>query len=135
MTAQNFETVFQKISLSLGVVGVLLKIPVWLILLAWVLFAVVTVFCALMGLIINLKMPNLKWTNEMVAVKQSFSVLVSMFVGWAASGVVLLGNLLLNDWIAPVPYMAIVVGAFAAAIIFLVWWLKKRGQEFFENLS
>lgn len=123
------------ITIVLAVLGALLKIPVGLILLAWVLFAVVTVFCALMGLIINLKMPNLKWTNEMVAVKQSFSVLLTMFVGWGASGVVLLGSLLLEDWIAPVPYMAIIVGLFAVATAFLLYWLQKRGGEVFENLS
>ena len=37
-----------------------------------------TLFCASLGLIVNLFMPKLDWTNETVAVKQSGSVLVSM---------------------------------------------------------
>ncbi|MBR5272639.1 MAG: hypothetical protein IKU25_04510 [Clostridia bacterium] len=37
-------------------------------------------FCAVIGLICNLKIPNLNWTSEAVVIKQSASVLVSMLV-------------------------------------------------------
>ena len=43
-----------------------------------VLFAV---FMALLGLVLNLKAPNLTWTNEIVPIKQSMSVMLTMFGG------------------------------------------------------
>ncbi|MDF2610767.1 MAG: hypothetical protein K0R92_2241 [Lachnospiraceae bacterium] len=36
---------------------------------------------SILGLIINLKLPNLNWTSEITVVKQSFSTLVAMFGG------------------------------------------------------
>lgn len=38
-----------------------------------------TVFMALFGLFLGLKMPNLKWTNETVPVKQSMGVSLALF--------------------------------------------------------
>ena len=43
-------------------------------------FAVVM---ALSGLCLNLKSPNLGWKNETVPIKQSLSVTVALFGGWA----------------------------------------------------
>ena len=37
---------------------------------------------AAFGLMVNLKMPNLSWTDETVPVKQSMGVLLSLFGGW-----------------------------------------------------
>lgn len=38
-------------------------------------------FSAMMGVIVNLKLPNLEWTSEVAVVKQSASVMVSMLIG------------------------------------------------------
>ncbi|OPA79132.1 hypothetical protein BVG16_08520 [Paenibacillus selenitireducens] len=39
-------------------------------------------YSALMGVIVNIKLPNLEWTSEVTVVKQSAAVLVSMLIGF-----------------------------------------------------
>jgi len=39
-------------------------------------------YSAMLGVIANLKLPKLEWTNEVAVIKQSASVLVSMFLGF-----------------------------------------------------
>ncbi|WP_241781919.1 hypothetical protein [Paenibacillus sp. DMB5] len=39
-------------------------------------------YTALMGIIVNLKLPKLEWTNEVQVVKQSAAVLVAMLLGF-----------------------------------------------------
>ena len=112
----------------------LLEIPVGLVALSLLLYMCVAYFCAVMGLVVNLKLPNLKWTNEIVAVKQSFSVLITMFAGWGASAIVLGGSFLLDEWLSPVPYLLLVTALFIVASIAVSVWLKKRGQDVFEKL-
>lgn len=41
------------------------------------------IFCAVVGLLCNLKFPNLNWTNEVQAVKQNMSIIVATFSPWA----------------------------------------------------
>lgn len=112
----------------------LLQIPVGLVLLSLLLYICVAYFCAVLGLAVNLKLPNLKWTNEIVAVKQSFSVLITMFAGWGASAIVLGGNFLLDEWLSPVPYLLLVTALFIVASVAVSIWLKKRGKDVFEKL-
>ncbi|GGG02126.1 hypothetical protein GCM10010912_53690 [Paenibacillus albidus] len=38
-------------------------------------------YSAMMGVIVNLKLPNLEWTSEVTVIKQSAAVIVSMFIG------------------------------------------------------
>lgn len=59
------------ITMGIGVAGIII---------AEALTIVFVFFCAVMGLVINLKMPNLNWTSEVAVIKQSASVLVSMLV-------------------------------------------------------
>lgn len=39
-------------------------------------------YSAMLGVIVNLKLPKLEWTSEVTVIKQSASVLVSMFLGF-----------------------------------------------------
>ena len=109
--------------------------PAWpfmiLIPLAALLFAVLV---ALFGLFMNLKAPNFNWTNEMVPVKQSLSVTVTLFGGW---GVVLaLGALYvpLNGRIAPALYLGLSCAVLAGLCVALLVWLRKRGAAIFAAL-
>lgn len=45
----------------------------------------VTVMNALLGVVINLKLPKFDWVNEIVAIKQGMSSIVAMFVSFAAA--------------------------------------------------
>lgn len=94
-----------------------------------------TVLCAGIGLFINLKMPKLDWTNEVYAVKQSSSVLISIFAGWGA--VIILGVIYaffgsaMPYWL----YLIICSALFAAASAVLISWIRKKGCAILEGLS
>ncbi len=92
------------------------------------------VLIALFGLFMNLKFPNFAWTSETVPVKQSLSVMVTLFGSWGA--VLALGALYipLHGHIHPALYLglccAVLIGACAALYI----WMRKRGTAIFAAL-
>ena len=123
--------------LALLAACVLIAVPVslpfyFLLPLVWVLFLC---FSALGGLCLNLKFPNLSWTNETVPVKQSMSVTVTLLGGWAA--VIALGALYvpLYGILSPALYLALVCVLLAGASVALLCWLRARGTRIFERLS
>ena len=123
---------------SMLAVGIMFKLGVLATLVAMAVLCVVTLLAALSGLAINLKLPNLKWTNEMAAVKQSMSVLVTMFVGWGIAGLVLGGNLLFTKWFAgtsSLVYLGIAIAVLLAVSAVLWLWLKTQGRKIFESLT
>lgn len=123
---------------SMIAVGIIFHLGFFATLMAVLALSAVTLLTALSGLAINLKLPNLKWTSEIVAVKQSLSVLVSMFVGWGIAGLVLGGNFLFGKLFTGAPvmvYLAFAVCVMLAASVVLWLWLKKRGAQIFENLN
>lgn len=122
------------VSISLITICALLSIPFLTVAFAIATTLAVTVLCAVMGLAINLKLPNLKWTNEIVAVKQSISVLVSMFVGWAIAALFLGGHFLFGQYMYAEGYFAIALAVFLGAAAILWQWTKTRGVEIFESL-
>ena len=93
-----------------------------------------TALFAAFGLALNLKIPNLNWTSETAAVKQSFSVLITLFSGWIlplAFGVIyyLLFMRLDALWFFIV-YSAVVTVLCAVCLT----WLKKRGTLIYKSL-
>ena len=133
--ALHFVVTAVPLCISMALVGIIFHLGVWATVMAMLSLSAVTLLSALSGLAINLKLPNLKWTSEIVAVKQSASVLVTMFVGWAIAGLVLGGNLLFGKYWHPFAYLAFAIGVLISACVVLWLWLKKRGVEIFENLS
>lgn len=89
---------------------------------------------AAFGLTINLKMPNLSWTDETVPVKQSMGVLVTLFGGWAF--VLLLGALyvLAGSRLTPEWFLLLAAALTGAASGGLLFWLKRRGAVLFAAL-
>ena len=95
---------------------------------------VFVIFYSLLGLVANLKFPNLEWTNEIVPIKQGMSVIITMLGGMCF--VFLLGGLyyLLWDYVTPRLYAALVL-VFVAIMDYLMYlWIKKRGARIFANL-
>ena len=86
------------------------------------------------GLFVNLKMPNLKWTDETVPVKQSLGVLLTLFGGWIL--IIALGALYfaVNSFMAARVYMIVCASLFAALSLALVLWIKKKGSRIFATL-
>lgn len=137
--ALHFVVTAVPLCVSAVIVGIAFKLGVFLTLLAMAVLCAITLLTAMSGLAINLKYPNLKWTNEMVAVKQSVSVLIAMFVGWGIAGLVLGGNFLFGklfgDAVPAVLYLGIAIAAMLVASVVLWQWLKRGGKRIFEALS
>lgn len=92
------------------------------------------VLMAALGLAINLKLPNLNWTSEIVPIKQSASVFLSLFGGWVI--IIALGGayVLLDGKISVEAFFALVGGLFLVSGCILLRWLQTRGAKIFENL-
>lgn len=126
-------TLIPAMILTLSVLFVIEPPPFFWLLIppAVVLFVILS---ALWGLFLALKMPNLEWTNEAVPVKQSMSVLLALFGGWAA--VLVLGGLYFAvvKWVSPVAYLFITLLLLAVLSILLFRWVKTKGVSIFESL-
>ena len=102
-----------------------------MILIATVLFIFLM---ALIGLALNLKMPNLNWTNETVPVKQSLCVMISLFGGWViiiALGVIYLA---LMKLITPLVYLILISVLMAVIGVLLLKWIDTKGAKILETL-
>ncbi len=91
-------------------------------------------FFAALGLVLNLKMPNLQWKDETVAVKQGFGVLLNILGGWLLVIVLGVGYFLVRSFVREELYLvfaALVLALFAGI---LLAWLKKKGTAIWEAL-
>ena len=114
--------------------SVLLKVSFPLAALTLFVVCAMICFCAFLGQAINLNMPNLHWTNEVVAVKQSVSTLVAMFAGWGASALLIGGYFLFGKYLPAEVYLALCGVVLALASAGIVYWLKKYGTQIFSEL-
>ena len=92
------------------------------------------VLIAMMGLVLNLKAPNLTWTNEVVPIKQSMSVMLTMFGGM---GLVLglgVGYYVLMDTMDASIFLIGVDVVLTAACVVSLHWLKYKGSKIFASL-
>lgn len=89
---------------------------------------------AALGLLLNLKMPNLSWNSETAVVKQSLCVLFALFGGWilvaAFAGIYALLHALLSPGVFLLFASVLLTGGF----LLLRHWLKTRGAEIFATL-
>ena len=92
------------------------------------------VLSAVFGLAVNLKFPNLDWTNETVAVKQSAGVMIGLFGNWAVLLVLVGVYFFISAFIPMQIYLIICVAILAIASGLITLWLKKRGTKIFEEL-
>ncbi len=120
-----FASICAIIALRLGFVLSVLTVIVPL------LFVLLT---AVFGVCVNLKLPNLKWTNETVPVKQSMAVGLSMLGGFLVVGALAVGYfflaLLIPAWLC----LLLCGMLFALVTVCLSIWLYYRGTKIFETL-
>ena len=121
-------------AISVAVIGFSFGFEFTTIIYMVVAVAAFTMFCAAFGLVLNLKKPNLTWTNETVPVKQSFSVAVHMFSGWGIAAVFGLAGYALMGFVGTDPCILgfAIIMIFAARI--LNGWLRKKGTRIFSEL-
>lgn len=91
-------------------------------------------FSAMNGLVIGLKFPNLHWTNETAALKQSFGVLFALFGNWVF--ILLIGGLYIwiGDKIAVDVFKCGLAVLLVALCYLMLVWLKKRGTKIYQYL-
>lgn len=111
-----------------------LRLDVFSMIMLLVLVVLVVCISALSGLVIGLLMPNLNWSNETVAVKQSVGVLIALFGNWifvmAFCGIYFLAGNIMGAKV----YMILCAAVFAVMIWLMVCWLKKKGSRIFAHL-
>lgn len=92
------------------------------------------IFTANLGLVMGVKKPNLTWTNETVPVKQSMSVMVTLFGGWAVC-ILMAGGIYLLSRVMPVTIgMTIFAVVLVLATLYLRKWLYTKGAALFAHL-
>ena len=91
-------------------------------------------FLAELGVIMNLLKPNFTWTNEIIPIKQSMSVLVSMFGGWILTAVFAVAYILLGDIVSPIVFLFFVAVVLCAVVAAAELWLRTKGREIFAKL-
>lgn len=95
---------------------------------------VYTFLWANFGLFVNLKMPNLEWTNEVVPIKQSLSVGIVLFGGFAVALSFAIGGYFAIKIMSTDNYLLICLVLFAILSRLLDTWLRNKGTKIFENL-
>ena len=115
------------------IVAVLLKLGVWITLLVLLVELAFILLCSVWGLTANLLFPNLHWTNEVAAAKQSVSVLLGMFGGIGAIAFLIGGYFLFGKYLPVAGYLAIALALITLGVVAITVWLIKRGVKIFEN--
>ncbi|MDO4816132.1 MAG: hypothetical protein Q4A83_05960 [Bacillota bacterium] len=86
------------------------------------------------GLALNLKKPNLTWTNESIPVKQSMAALVIIFGGWAVAVAFAAAGYFLESKIGASSIIVIFAAIMVLCTRLINRWLGTKGAEIFEGL-
>ena len=96
--------------------------------------AAFALFSALMGLALNLRLPILNWTSEVVPVKQGASVVLALFGAWAVVGLLAALYAALRSLLSPVPYLLLACCLLLLGALALYFWIKRSGTRIFAAL-
>ena len=122
------SAVIFEIALSMDVIGRIMTVvyPV-----------VMTVFFALLGLLLNLRFPKFDWINEAVAVKQSMSVFLAVMIAMISSiaPVVLYFLAIRKTELGAGAYVIIVTAVFAALSAALYAVIRKQGVKMWNEMA
>lgn len=96
--------------------------------------AAFALFSALMGLALNLRLPILNWTSEVVPVKQGASVVLALFGAWAVVGLLAALYAALRSLLSPVLYLLLACCLLLLGALTLYFWIKRSGTRIFAAL-
>ena len=111
-----------------------LRIPLAEALPICVTVALFVMLLAAAGLALNLRMPNLHWTEESVAVKQGLPVIITIFGGGGFVLVLAAIYFLLHKLLTPSQYLLVCIVLLALGVRLLHRWLGKKGSVIFADL-
>ncbi len=89
------------------------------------------VFISLFGLALNLKLPRFDWISEIAVIKQSASVMISVFGGMGAVAVPVLVYVFFAGGVPAEIYMALSTLYFSLLALAAFIYLKKKGRALF----
>ena len=89
---------------------------------------------AAFGLMMDLKRPNLTWTNEITVIKQRLTVLITMLGGWLYAAAIAALYFLVGADMGAVWYLLACTALTAALTALLLRWLRTRGAAIFAAL-
>lgn len=104
----------------------------WILVLAF--SAALIVLQAEFGLFLNLKRPNLNWTNETMVVKQSMAITITMFGGWILAALIIVSAIFLSDVVGGMLLAGLWIIVIVALAVLLYCWLKKKGAAILARL-
>lgn len=113
---------------------IVLRPDVLVVLLSLAVCLLFVFFNALFGLILNLKMPNLKWTNETIPVKQSMAVFVAMFGSWVLVMLLAVLCFVLHSFLNSALLLTACLALFCVMDGLLLFWMKKKGTKTLASL-
>ena len=96
--------------------------------------AAFVVLTAAFGLFLNLNMPNLNWTSEIIPIKQSMGVMIALFGGWVLVAALAGLYYLVARLLGPLTYLLCAAVLLAVLSALLLRWIRTRGAEIFEAL-
>ena len=114
--------------------AVVMKATAGVKLLACALLLSHTVFSALGGMAIGIRIPLLTWTNELAPIKQSGAITLVLFGSWGICAALAGIYLLIGYRLGAVPYLLIWTCLFACASLGLWRWLDTVGARTFAEL-
>ena len=85
-------------------------------------------------IMIDLKRPNLHWTNETAVIKQSMNSFFDLLAGWVEGGLVVVAIIFLAPAVGSTATLAIMDALLLILFIPVEIWIKKRGTKVFEAL-
>ena len=90
-------------------------------------------FISIFGIVVNLKFPNLEWTNEVTPIKQSMSVFITMITGVILVGI-LVGATIKIESLKIDLVILIITLVLTLVTIILYKIMNKIGEETFKKL-
>lgn len=96
--------------------------------------ALFTLLTGAAGLALGLRLPNLHWTNETAAVKNSAAPVLTMFGGWAVLAALMGLWWVTRGLLGPAGALAVCCAAMAAGCAGLLRLLRRWGAEAFARL-
>ncbi|MCR5808344.1 MAG: hypothetical protein K6G56_02150 [Clostridiales bacterium] len=87
------------------------------------------------GLMLNVKKPNLDWTNEAVPVKQGMPVLLTMLLGLALIIVFGAAAIILGSFMPAAVVLLILAALYGFFALLIERWILRRGAKIFAELG
>lgn len=115
-------------------VAAVLKADILTTLFVFLLPLMFVAFFDLFGLFLNLKSPNLNWTNEVIPIKQGLSAFGTILGGWAFGAIIMTVYLPLHELVSEMVYLASATAFVAILDLALFSWLRRKGAKIYSEL-